>query len=344
VPGGPGRPITRTWVAASALAAATWIGSMGADVVGNVVQHDEIPTPFSGNAVDSHAAAVFVGLVSVPLLQRRRRAVLEAARLQDAEESLEEYRAKDRATAGELAALRRRVRGCIAADGITMFVQPIYSIAEAPALVGYEALARFADGRPPDAWFGEARDAGLDAELELVAVRLALELLPDIPEPCYLSVNVSPAVLVSEQFFTLLRGHDAGRCVVEVTEHLHVQSYDDLRLAIERLRRLGLRLAVDDAGAGFASFRHILQLGPDIIKLDRDLIRRCNVDFVRRTLAASLVSFAQQIGASLVAEGVETEQELVTLRSMGVLYGQGYHLGRPAPLRRPAPSDAQATS
>lgn len=333
--------ITRTWVAAIAFAVATWTSSMGADVLVNLVQRDEIPTPFSGNAFDNHVAAVFVGLAAVPLLRRRRRAILEAVRLQDAEDNLEEYRAKDRAIADELAALQARVRRCIHVGDLTMFAQPIFSVAGESALAGYEALARFADGRPPDAWFRDARDAGLGAELELAAVEAALQLLPSIPQPCYLSLNVSPAVLVSEELFSILR-HDGSRCVVELTEHLHVQSYDDLRPAIDRLRRHGVRVAVDDAGAGFASFRHILQLGPDIIKLDRDLIRRCNVDFVRRTLTASLIGFAQEIGADIVAEGVETEAELITLRELGVTYVQGYHLGRPAPLTQPGPPDRQA--
>ncbi len=326
--------LTRTWVASMAIAIATGVAGLTADVVANIVQDDEIPLPWSGNAIDNHVAAVAVGLLCVPLLRRRRRAIVQQAKLADAEAHLEEYRAKERASAYALAALRTRVRGCIAADDLRVEVQPIFSINGPLEVIGYEALARFADARPPDLWFRDAADAGLTVELELLAADQALRLLPDVPDECYLSVNASPSVLVSDGFFSLFREHDARRCVVELTEHVHIQSYDELQRSIERLRGLGLRLAVDDAGAGYASFRHILQLAPDIIKLDRDLIRRCNVDTVRRTLASALVSFATEIGATLVAEGVETPEELETLRGMGVAGAQGYQLGRPGPLPR----------
>jgi EAL domain-containing protein (putative c-di-GMP-specific phosphodiesterase class I) len=120
--------------------------------------------------------------------------------------------------------------------------------------------------------------------------------------------------------------------VIEITEHTHIESYEVLQPKLDRLRRAGVRFAVDDAGAGFSSFRHIIQLNPDIIKLDADLTRNCHCDAVRHTLTESLVRFAGELGATLVAEGVETVEELEALIGMGVQYAQGYYLGRPAPV------------
>jgi EAL domain-containing protein (putative c-di-GMP-specific phosphodiesterase class I) len=93
-----------------------------------------------------------------------------------------------------------------------------------------------------------------------------------------------------------------------------------------------VRLAVDDAGAGFATLQHILRLQPDLIKLDLSLTRDIDKDPVRRALASSLVSFAREINAQLIAEGVETAEELETIRALGIAFGQGYHLARPQPL------------
>jgi EAL domain-containing protein (putative c-di-GMP-specific phosphodiesterase class I) len=93
-----------------------------------------------------------------------------------------------------------------------------------------------------------------------------------------------------------------------------------------------VRLAVDDAGAGFSSLHHILLLSPDIIKLDITLVRDINRDPVKRALAWSLVTFAREIGSTIIAEGIETAAELATLVELGIPWGQGYHLGRPEPL------------
>nr|WP_247655455.1 EAL domain-containing protein [Stutzerimonas frequens] len=93
-----------------------------------------------------------------------------------------------------------------------------------------------------------------------------------------------------------------------------------------------MRLAVDDAGAGYASFRHILKLKPDVIKLDASLIRNVDSDTGCRALAAALIRFAEETGCKVVAEGVETQEELAMLRRLEVNKAQGYLLGRPAPL------------
>jgi EAL domain-containing protein (putative c-di-GMP-specific phosphodiesterase class I) len=199
---------------------------------------------------------------------------------------------------------------------------------------GVEALARFAlePERSPNLWFDEAGDVGLRLELELAAIRAALPVLDVIGEHEFLALNVSPETVCSPRFLQALPAACHRRLVVEVTEHARVDDYEELAGALEGLRRAGLRLAVDDAGAGYASLQHILRLAPDIIKLDMALTRNVQVDPRRRALVAALVPFAREIGATVIAEGIETEEERRTLRGFGAAWGQGYLLGRPGRL------------
>jgi EAL domain-containing protein (putative c-di-GMP-specific phosphodiesterase class I) len=226
-----------------------------------------------------------------------------------------------------------RIERLLTDDTLTMVFQPIVNLATGE-MVGMESLARF-DTEPrrgPDVWFAEAAAVGLGAQLELAAIRAAVRELPHLPDGTYLSVNVSPPVAQSLLLPDTLPVGVAERLVLEITEHTSVGDYPSLVGALAPLRASGIRLAVDDAGAGYASLRHILRLEPEIIKLDIDLTRDVDSDPVRRALAQALVTFAADIGATVVAEGIETEAELRTLRDIGVTCGQGYHLGRPAPL------------
>jgi EAL domain-containing protein (putative c-di-GMP-specific phosphodiesterase class I) len=130
----------------------------------------------------------------------------------------------------------------------------------------------------------------------------------------------------------LLSGLPAERIVLEITEHAHVEDYDALLCALEPLRKNGVRLAVDDAGAGYSGLQHILQIRPDFIKLDMALTRHIDLDPARRALASALVAFARDTGSRIIAEGVETASELNTLRGIGIEKAQGYFLGRPMPI------------
>jgi EAL domain-containing protein (putative c-di-GMP-specific phosphodiesterase class I) len=143
---------------------------------------------------------------------------------------------------------------------------------------------------------------------------------------------VSPETVLSSRLDALLDRVPVDRVVLEITEHAHIADYVKLREALTTLRSLGVRLAIDDAGAGYASLRHILQLAPDCIKLDISLTRDIHAVRSQRAMAAALVAFAGETGASIIAEGIETAEELATLRDLGVEFGQGYYLGRPAPL------------
>lgn len=226
-----------------------------------------------------------------------------------------------------------RLRKVLAEDRFDIHYQPIIHVAE-NRLVGHEALARFPcePTRTPDLWFAEAAEAGCQEELEIAVIKKAIAALPLLPEETYLSFNVSPETILKGSMGAVLEGLPLDRLVMEVTEHALVDDYSSIANALAFLRKKGLRLAVDDAGAGFASFRHILKLKPDIIKLDASLIRRIDIDVGSRALAAALIRFAEETGSKIVAEGVETESELRVLRDLKVNKVQGYLLGHPRPV------------
>lgn len=227
----------------------------------------------------------------------------------------------------------RRIKGVLAGEALTMVFQPIFDLGQGD-IIGVEALARFESEpyRPPDSWFMEAQTVGLGLELELAAVNGALRRLDDLPPGTFLSVNLSPEVAAAPEFAQTLAGLPGERIVIEVTEHAPIGDYQALLEALDGLRSLGVRLAIDDAGAGYASLKHILQLSPDFIKLDVALTQGIDTDTARRALAKALIAFASETGTVIVAEGIETQEELDALRALGVTYGQGYYLGRPGPL------------
>ncbi len=228
---------------------------------------------------------------------------------------------------------RARVMAAMGGDGVVPVFQPIISI---PGLqvIGFEALSRFhiPPMRPPDQWFDDASAAGLRTRLEIHAIRRAMEQVCNLPADTFLSINASPATLLSEDFSDAVTGLDGERLVVEVTEHATVEVYEPLQKAIDSLRRRGVRLAIDDAGAGFSSLKHIVRLVPEFIKLDLFLIRDINVDPVKRAVVAGMLGVATQIGGRVIAEGVETEEELRVLVDLGVHCAQGFYLALPRPL------------
>jgi PAS domain S-box-containing protein len=229
---------------------------------------------------------------------------------------------------------RRAITALLATEAaITIAFQPIVDLASG-RVVGVEALSRFPTrtNLTPDVIFAEAANAGLGLELELLAVRTALRQAHHLDPRLYVAVNVSPAVLANVTLTEAIKasGIDSGRIVVEVTEHTSIVDYTLLEEPRQRLRDLGIRLAIDDAGAGYASLRHIVTLSPDMIKIDRTLIADIDSDRARRALVMAVVMFALEIGTTtIVAEGVETSPELETLTLLGVDSVQGYLIGRP---------------
>ncbi|MCW2569891.1 MAG: diguanylate phosphodiesterase, partial [Mycobacterium sp.] len=225
------------------------------------------------------------------------------------------------------------VCGILAAGDLTTVFQPIVDL-ETGRAVGYEALSRFPTGTP-DEWFAKAARAGLGVALELAAVNAAVEHLADVPGDAYLAVNLSPATVRSTEFAALASTLPLTRLVLEVTEHTDDIRYDELSEGLAPLRAAGARIAVDDAGSGYAGLQRILALAPDIVKLDLELTRGIAADPARQALAAAMSIFADRTAATLVAEGIETQADLDALRELGVRYGQGYHLGRPQQLPEP---------
>lgn len=217
--------------------------------------------------------------------------------------------------------------------GMGIVYQPIVDIRRG-TIVGVEALARFAD-RTPDAWFADAWSVGLGLELEIEAIRRALVGLDDLPPRVFMSVNAAPETIMSHELENLLASVPGDRIVVEITEHDAVTDYAELNVAIARLRARGVQLAIDDVGAGFSSFQHVLRLRPDKIKLDRSLTNHVDENPVLAALAAAMVTFAGSLGARICAEGIETVGQLVSLQKLGIPFGQGYFLAKPGPLPLP---------
>ena len=223
-----------------------------------------------------------------------------------------------------------RIRAVMERDLLSVVFQPIFDV-ERGRMVGAEALSRFEPGRRPEEWFAEAASVGLGVELELWAARVALRHFGSLPAPAYVSVNLSPETVQSAALTEVVPPAAVERTVVEITEHAPVVDYGGLAQALRDFRSGGGRVAIDDAGAGFASLRHIVRLDPNIIKLDGSLTRDIHLDPNRRALAAALISFAHETGMVIVAEGVEHPDELRTLRELGTAQVQGTHLAAPVP-------------
>jgi EAL domain-containing protein (putative c-di-GMP-specific phosphodiesterase class I) len=244
---------------------------------------------------------------------------------------LDQRIAEDERAASEHRRRRARIDEVSHGDHLRMVFQPIVEL-DTRRCVGFEALARFraTPNRPPDVWFAEAAAVGRGPELELLAIDRALVDLPKLPGGSFLSLNASPALAATRALHTRLATVPSSRIVLELTEHERVVDYEVLRPWLDDLRSDGVRIAVDDAGDGYAGLQQLVGLQPDIVKLDLALTRGIDSDPVRRALARCLVSFADEIGAVVLAEGVETLSELEVLRTLGIPWGQGYYLGRPA--------------
>lgn len=216
---------------------------------------------------------------------------------------------------------------------LTAVYQPVVHLATGQVIAA-EALTRFlASDRTSEQWFAQAAADGTGVALEIAAAQAALRGLPMLPENTRLALNFSPAALLHPTAAALLMPH-APRLIVEMTEREPVHHFDRPRQALDRPRGAGAQLAADDVGTGYANFAHISQFKPDIVKLDHAIIRGVVDDHVCRAFVAAVAGFAADIGVRVVAEGIETHDQLHQLRVLGVDHGQGYLLGRPgAPVR-----------
>lgn len=229
----------------------------------------------------------------------------------------------------DLESVRGRMQRVIDAEQITIAVQPIVSLRDG-ACLGIEALSRFSATNPSDA-FTAADAVGLGLELERLAVRKAWPLLDRLGDGQFLTVNLSPSstVILSRRAMEY-DDLPLSKLVVEITEHSIITGYSTLREVLGPLRKAGLRVAVDDAGAGYASLRHVVELRPDFIKIDRDLVHGLADDHARRVAVSAFVLLALDLNAMVIAEGLERPRDLAALCDLGVDAAQGYLLGRPS--------------
>lgn len=227
-----------------------------------------------------------------------------------------------------------RIAALLTGGALSVVFQPIVDLPTA-SVAGLEALARFPSPpvQGPELWFAEAWEVGLGIDLEMAALEAAVARVDDVPGDAYLSVNVSAGTLCSGAPLSLARQLQGDRLVVEITEHAAIDEYEPVREAVAHLREAGVRLAVDDVGAGYAGLSQILRLAPDVVKLDMYLSRNIDEDVARQALVASTATFGLRVGTEVVAEGVESRGEAQALEQAGVGYAQGYFFGRPAPLQ-----------
>jgi EAL domain-containing protein (putative c-di-GMP-specific phosphodiesterase class I)/CheY-like chemotaxis protein len=266
-------------------------------------------------------------------------AALRIANLLETRQLYATLRRADRSTApaepsgaGDRPEIRARIERVLRDHSVSPVYQPVIDITSM-ATVGYEGLSRFPEPATsgPDRWFADAFAVGLGVELEWLAATTFLPSLDVSPPETFLAINMSPATILHILDNDLCDPVLFPRIVIEITEHDPVEDYTALHRALADMRARGTRIAADDLGAGYAGFRHLIGLKPDIIKLDISLVAGIHQSGPQRALSSALVTFASDIGAKVIGEGVEQIEELEVLRAIGVPWAQGYHLGRPTP-------------
>ncbi|MEA2673238.1 MAG: hypothetical protein QOI92_430 [Chloroflexota bacterium] len=312
----PGEPTTGFWDAKPDLVAAAPIFAgetlVGLLVIADVVEDQTAATSMLQARLLASATdyASVLGVVAGPSIANRRQAAIDKADL-------------------------RRV---LTGRAFSPVFQPIVKLSTR-VVVGYEALTRFADGTDPEVRFERAAAAGLGFEFELAAIEAAVEAAPTMADGVFLSLNVSPGLVMTDgKRLRRALARWRGRIVLEVTEHAPIANYDAFRAAMARFKRV--ELSIDDAGAGYNSLRHILELGPAWVKLDITLVRRIDQDPLRQALVAGLAHFGNVGGQHLIAEGIERQEEADALLGLGVEFAQGFLFGRPGAMDGGRAADA----
>ena len=225
---------------------------------------------------------------------------------------------------------RARLSEVLRGQAFAPVFQPIVTLTDG-AVMGFEALTRFVDGTEPQARFAEAAALDRGIDLEMATLSAALRAATGLPPGCWVSVNVSPALVLDGRALSRLVEACPVQVVLEITEHDRVEDYDELSAALAELRPFS-RLSVDDAGSGFASLRHVVILEPDFVKLDQSWVSGIDDDPARQALVAGLCHFASRTNSVLIAEGIETDPERGMLTELEVALGQGYLFGRAVPV------------
>jgi len=230
------------------------------------------------------------------------------------------------------AAQRATIRKVVYQRDFEVVFQPVHDVTSGKVM-GVEALARFPHAPfRPDAFLAQAALLGLGIELETAILSRVISMVPQLPLEVFVAVNISPGAALVVPWAQMLADVDPSRIVLELTEHDAVLDYGALEEALEPCRSRGVRIAVDDVGAGFSSFSHVLELTPEFVKIDQSITRHIDVDDARRRLAHAIAELAGQMGATVIAEGVESQGELDTVGAVGITAVQGFYLSRPRPI------------
>jgi EAL domain-containing protein (putative c-di-GMP-specific phosphodiesterase class I) len=231
--------------------------------------------------------------------------------------------------------ITERIVSILDHNEIDIHYQPIFSL-KSNKIIGYESLSRFntTPYQPPNFWFEEASKVNLGEKLEMMAIKNAIKGIEKFKADTYIAINTSPEYVLNGAIARVLEGANLQRIVLEVTEYAPIRDYTTFREALDPLRKQGMRIAIDDAGSGYSSFQHVLELEADIIKLDITLTQNIHFNKRKYLFAKALCAFSKAICCGIIAEGVETVEELNCLRELGVDSVQGYLIGKPMPIEK----------
>ncbi len=235
------------------------------------------------------------------------------------------------------ASLRAHLIEILARRQLSALLQPIIHMGSGD-IIGYEGLIRGPSDSPlhaPMNLFKVARSNGLTAETENVCRQVVLERFAELDLPGKLFLNVSPECLLQQHSdddtvsFMQQLGLHPDRVIIELTENQPTYDYELMRSAVMHYREMGFQIAIDDLGEGFSSLRLWSELRPEYVKIDMHFIQGINSDPIKLQFVRSIQEIAEKSDTLVIAEGIETQAELMVLRDLGVAFGQGYHLGRP---------------
>ena len=236
---------------------------------------------------------------------------------------------------------RCRLQDVLLVEAIRTVFQPIVDLQRGGTL-GFEALSRGPAGTPqqnPINLFTAAKQVDLVFELDRHCRRRAMRTARNLPAPYHLFINVVPASMYDPDFqgASLIRlleglGLSPDRIVLEVSEQYAIENYTLFVEALQNFTQMGFSIAVDDIGAGYSGLEKIAHLNPEYLKFDIQLVRDIDKSHVKREMTRALKGFAEKMNSRIIAEGIERDGEQQTLIDLGIHYGQGYLLDRPAPL------------
>ncbi len=301
------------------------------ELVGNL--QESVSAAIEAEHGDEIAALfdIYVGRTHVVVDSKIKLERLIYRGIRDAMAAAMSIEARERAR--KIADLRESIR----TRGIYIEFHPII-VAATGEIFGYEALARgvMRSMRSPEVMFEIAAQANLLWELSRLCRERAIEEMPSrLNDGALLFLNIDPHDFADPEFTPdALKVPDPARVVIEITERTAIKDYPKFRNQLSAFREAGFRFAVDDAGSGYAGLGSIANLEPDFIKLDISLINCIDENFIKQNLVETMVRFANDQGAQVIAEGVENEDEFETVKSLGVHFIQGFylHLGRAMPL------------